>query len=483
MSPPSAHISIQPATLPGGDGAPVAFELGTLSVPENRADPGSRRIDIGFARFPALDGAQGPPLFHLPGGPGSSLVQLLEPGLPRQAEFLQQLAPYRSVGDVVLVDQRGYSPRGERLIHSHESAGAPFDEPASLARSTAKAVAAAREAVTAFAAKGVDLAGYTVKDCADDVDDLRAALGYERIGLVGTSFGSQWSFAVMRRHPTRVTVALLSGVEPLDHSYDMPSQVFAGIQRIVWAAERDRDFAPHLPAGGLLKSALDFRDRVARAPLGVTVTDPETGGRVEIAIGLDDFQRDFLRGTSLPAFLASLDRGDYGAWAGGLLRRRKPGPRRTKLIRPLIDTSLGVTAARQHRLRTDPAGAVLGHWNFDADLATAPIWPSPDVGDDFRLPVSCDIPVVFAQGDWDLNTPVENTLEIAPYFPNGRVLLAIHGGHGVIAPIARHRPDVMALLLEFLKTGDAKTLPAEITLPRPVLPLPAAASADAAAPA
>jgi hypothetical protein len=105
------------------------------------------------------------------------------------------------------------------------------------------------------------------------------------------------------------------------------------------------------------------------------------------------------------------------------------------------------------------------------------------VGDDFRLPVSCDIPVVFAQGDWDLNTPVENTLEIAPYFPNGRVLLAIHGGHGVIAPIARHRPDVMALLLEFLKTGDAKTLPAEITLPRPVLPLPAAASADAAAPA
>jgi hypothetical protein len=61
-------------------------------------------------------------------------------------------------------------------------------------------------------------------------------------------------------------------------------------------------------------------------------------------------------------------------------------------------------------LRSDPASRYLGHWNFDSDLATADIWPTEDEGDDFRTEVISRIPVVFAQGDWDPNTPVENTL-------------------------------------------------------------------------
>ncbi|WP_163332058.1 alpha/beta fold hydrolase, partial [Klebsiella aerogenes] len=60
---------------------------------------------------------------------------------------------------------------------------------------------------------GKDLSGYTIAACADDVDALRQALGYPRIVLVGQSFGSQWSLAVMRRHPQIVTRAILSGVE------------------------------------------------------------------------------------------------------------------------------------------------------------------------------------------------------------------------------------------------------------------------------
>jgi len=134
------------------------------------------------------------------------------------------------------------------------------------------------------------------------------------------------------------------------------------------------------------------------------------------------------------------------------------------LIGPLIDSSLGVTPARRHQLWTDPAVRYLGRDNFATYLATADTWPSPDVGDDFRTPVLCDIPVVFAQGDWDTSTPIENTFEIAPFFPNGRVLIAEQGGHGVLEPIGRQAPDVWETLEHFLRTGDASRVPPRVQL-------------------
>ena len=102
----------------------------------------------------------------------------------------------------------------------------------------------AKTTVAEYAKKGIDLAGYNVKECAHDVEDLRKALGYEKITLCGTSFGSQWSFAVMRLHPDSVARALLSGVEPLDHGYDMPSYVFAAVQRMWRTIEADDRFKP-----------------------------------------------------------------------------------------------------------------------------------------------------------------------------------------------------------------------------------------------
>jgi hypothetical protein len=67
---------------------------------------------------------------------------------------------------------------------------------------------------------------------------------------------------------------------------------------------------------------------------------------------------------------------------------------------------------------------------------------------------------------------VENTLNIAPFFPNGRVLIAVHGGHGVLEPISRHLPDVMNVLLEFLRTGSTTNVPARVMLPAPKFGVP-----------
>jgi hypothetical protein len=80
--------------------------------------------------------------------------------------------------------------------------------------------------------------------------------------------------------------------------------------------------------------------------------------------------------------------------------------------------------------------------------------------------------VVFAHGDWDTSTPVENVLHVAPYFPNGRILIAAHGEHGVLEPIAEHSSEEFAALLEFVQTGSTAKLPARVTLPAPKFAVP-----------
>jgi pimeloyl-ACP methyl ester carboxylesterase len=461
----AGEIIIEPAALITPRGETINFELGTLYLPENRSDPKSRIIGVGFARFRPPRATGAPPTFELIGGPGASFLEGLRPGLNKKA--VPGFDLYRSIGDVVFIDQRGFSERGDVLEFKYRTTGHPLDQPLSIGRDTAGYVAMARAAVEEFSRKGFDLRGYDVRECADDVNDLRKALGYDQIILVGQSFGAQWSFAVMRRHPEIVARALLTGVEPLDFGYDMPSHVLAAIQRMWWEAEKDPQLKPYLPAGGLMEAARDILQRLEKAPLQVKVKNEKTGETITIVLGKEDFQRtlNLEKGGTEPAFILALYYGHYDQWARSALAFRQAHDDEEVIIGPLIDTSLGVSPQREYLLRNDPATQFLGQWDFDSYLATATIWPSKDVGDDFRNEVVSRIPVVFVEGDWDTSTPLEDTLSVAPYFPNGKVVIVEHGKHFALKQMVEDSPEIVTALIEFLKTGKTSILPTRVTLP------------------
>ena len=121
----------------------------------------------------------------------------------------------------------------------------------------------------------------------------------------------------MRRHPDFIARALLSGVEPLDYGYDMPSHVLAAVQRMWWEAEKDQRLKPYLPPGGLMQAAREVLRRLEREPVRVQLK-----GKT-VTLGREDFQRDaFLRGIAGPAFLLSLYHQRYETWATAVLARR-----------------------------------------------------------------------------------------------------------------------------------------------------------------
>ena len=460
----TAHAAPGTVTIEAATRSGVAFERGTLHVPENRAVAGSKTIAIGFARLRSTHRDR-PPIFFLYGGPGASYLDAFDAATPNADRRFAMLRRYAEVADVVVLDQRGFSQRGTTLTLP-ASPPLPLDRPSSVAATIAAWSAVARAAPAAN--PDHDLAGYNLNECAADVDALRRALGYRQLVLLGGSFGSQQSFAVMRRFPATVARAVLVAVEPLDNGFDMPSQVFAALQRIAVDADRAPALKSYLPPGGLMAAVRGLRDRFARGPITVRV------GKKSVVLGLEDVQRALLfeRAESWPAFILALHHGHYDEWARSELADREAPPF-DALINPLIDAGIGVTPGRRQLLETDPAVDFLGTWNFAPHLGSRAAWPVPDLGDALRTPIRSTIPVVFVSGDWDTSTPVENMLAIAPYFPNGHTIVVHRGEHDQLSYQTRTDPPAFAAVLAFIATGATEKLPVEVTLPVPTFSVPA----------
>jgi pimeloyl-ACP methyl ester carboxylesterase len=421
-------------------GDSIFYEIGTIFVPENREKSDSRMIGVGFLKLHSKSkNPVAPPVFSLPGGPGYSFVQGFKNQNGKISDYFSDVAEFTAFSDVILVDQRGYSEYGDILK-------APFNRqkhPLPLAEKIEQDKKFAEETTAAFAKSNIDLSGYTAIECANDVNELRYALGYETISLYAYSFGSQWSFLLMRLFPESIARAVLSGVEPINNELDMPSDVMAAIHRIWKEIDQDERFAPFLPEGGMNELAQSVLKKMELTPIVVNENMtigpnhiPWTNPSVLLWIYNDnkDLYLDFFK--------------NYYA-----IRSNEK-----KLIGLLINSSLGVTKERADQLWADTASQYLGQSKFASLLATRDIWPTPDIGDDLRIPIKSDIPVVFLQGDWDLQTPLENTYEIAPYFVNSHVLIAERGGHGVFGDIKREHKDVWLEIKEFLQSGDMKDI-------------------------
>jgi len=460
-APKAGDTVIQPGTAKAIDGSSMSYEIGTLYVPENRAKPGSRLIGVGFARVKAAKPTKAPPVFLLVGGPGVTMLDIVLDHDETARRRIKAWQAYAEVADLVVIEQRGYTLRGDLM--EIPSKPLPLDRPTTVADDIDVVRDMARRAQAAY--PKADLSGYSIGEIADDVQDLSRALGYDKISLVGASFGSQWSFAVMKAHPGLVARAVITSAEPLDYGYDMPSQVYAVYQRIAWEADQDPALKPWLPEGGLVAAIWAIRDRLVKAPVSVMVKD-DAGTSHKVVLGVEDYQASLLNAAqhaaTFPRFVLDLYHGHYEAWGKDAITDRASEKR--SLINPLINIGLDMSAERKALLQTDSALPIIGGWNFASYLATKGEWATPDPGDAFRRPVRDPTPVLFVQGDWDPSTPMENTLAMLPWFPNARMMILHRAQHGGTFQWLRTRPELAGKVYDFLRSGDFADVPSEASL-------------------
>lgn len=190
-----AVLKLEETFLIAGDGTRIGAEAGELRVPENRAEPGSRLISLRFVRLRSTAAKPGSPIVYLAGGPGGSGI-----AAARGARLPLFLA-LREIGHVIALDQRGtgLGLGDDAETDCDETVEVYPGQPLERGRFGAAAAAAARRCAERLEREGFDLRGYTTRESAADLEDLRLALGAEKISLWGISYGSHLAFAALRR--------------------------------------------------------------------------------------------------------------------------------------------------------------------------------------------------------------------------------------------------------------------------------------------
>ncbi|MEM7100127.1 MAG: alpha/beta fold hydrolase [Pseudomonadota bacterium] len=466
-------LYLAPDIVHFSDGHSTTAERGYFFVPENREKPQSPLIAISVMRFYSTAENPGDPIFVLAGGPGSSYLTRLKSGRSGSA-FRLLLEDLRTVGDVVIPDQRG---AGLSLPFLNADTKLPQGDPAVLmtpATIEQVAFAAAREARQRWEALGRDPDGYSAPALARDVNQLREALGYEKFSIYGGSFGSQSTFTIIRLFPEQISRIVVWGIEDIDHTFDMPTGILNSLKAILADAEADPDLAPLIPEGGILAAVQRKIEELTKSPVKVITTDPDTGESVTIVIGPESFKRAWRSGArrngpqAWPGSLLSALEGDYSTLAQQVLRMKtdvSDSPAFPRAQFQAIDCGLPPSRARSDQLKSDPAIAILGDINLGY-WGGCEAWQAPGVSEAFKAPLKTDIDALFLHGTHDLSTPLMNAKSASAGYHNGHLVIVERATHGISEELYRERPDfIRPLLRRFLSGQSIDGTPGQITLP------------------
>lgn len=457
QSPAPPPAAAGPFRFAGWRGAETDAERGFLEVPEDRGDPASRRIRLGYVRFPSTAARPGPPIVYLAGGPGGSGVAAAAG--PRFPIFMA----LREVADVIAFDQRGVG-----LSNQIPPRPAPAGPPPPLTRAalTRGLREEFRNAWEAWTAAGVAMRGYNTVESADDIDALRQHLGAETLDLWGISYGTHLGLSVLRRHGPRIGRVAFASLEGQDQTVKRPARLDAYLQRVdalLDAAPEIRAAAPDLPA--LMRRV---HARLEAEPAAVVIPSP--GGPTPLQVG--GFAVQLLAGSLvanpgtlalLPGLYLALDNG-----MSGVLERflaAMPSPTGVSGMPEAMDLASGISAARLRLVEAEVRDAVLGDaLNFPMPHLLGVV-PGVDLGDDFRAPFEIATPALLVAGTLDGRTPLEEQAEVAAQFRHAAQVTVENAGHNVFEA----HPDIQDLMVRFFRgeaVGDTR-----LSLPAPTFRL------------
>jgi pimeloyl-ACP methyl ester carboxylesterase len=428
--------------------AAVAARCGILKVPEDPARPGGATIDLSVAVVPALNRrAAAAPLFVLAGGPGQASTDLY-------ASYAGAFARVNRNHDIVLVDQRG-TGRSAPL-----SCAYPDDW-----RSAPDETLRLRQATLACLEKfGPRVRFYTTSIAVDDLDKVRSALGYARIDLYGSSYGTRVAELYMRRYPQATHAVVLDGVTYPEQAIgpDTPSDGERALNLIVTRCERAPDCATAYPA---LRQDLDgLRRRFGPQKEALTVSDPSSGQPlpVEFNRGMLNAALRFLsynatEASLLPTLLHQGAAGNLAPLATQtIMLARQIGDQLASGMQNSVICSEDVPLfAVSPFERQQMTGTYLGTDQLDALEEICKLWPKGPVDPDLHGALVSDVPSLLLSGEADPVTPPADAERLARGLSRHRHLILGGEGHGQ-APTG----CVPRLMADFLDLPDPTSLDA-----------------------
>ena len=413
-------------------------QCGRLVVPLDRSNPAGPSVSLYVERRRALRRPSRGATLLLAGGPGQPATGAYN-GVVTEDDY-GEFTGLTPRNDIVAFDGRGTGRSG--LLRCPEL------ERASLIDAGAEAAACARRL-------GARRAFYRTSDSVEDIEAVRAALGVERLTLIGVSYGTFLAQAYAARYPGRVERVLLDSVLDVSGWDPFYLDIFRAVPRVVRAVCRGgcglftRD-----PVGDLarLVTRLERRGLRGRVTLPSGRTRRASLTRPELFFTLVSGDLDEILRASIPGAVGSALRGDEAP----ILRLSAHANRAESLGSPRDFSSALYAATTCEEIPfpwtrfSEPAGRFAQIDAAVAQIPSAQLYPfdrATTAGNDFirmcrRWPEASpaprpagalpDVPVLMLSGEMDLRTPVETAGSAAADWPNARRLTVPNTGHSVM---------------------------------------------------
>jgi pimeloyl-ACP methyl ester carboxylesterase len=439
----------------------LAALCGNLIVAENPDDPSGRTIPIHVMVIPARSPQPAPdPIFFLAGGPGGSATE----SFGWTTSTFSRLNAER---DFVLVDQRG-TGGSNRMVAPEPPDVAGLDE-------TGRDVAIREWVDRVLAELPGDPRFYTTSLAMDDVDVVRAALGYDEINLYGPSYGATAAQYYLRQHEEHVRAVVLDGGTLLDVPIFEWMAVSSQKALDILLARCADDEACAAAYPEVATEFATIETRLAVAPITTKVIDPYSGEPIVLdSLSFASAVHGALVETSLSSKLPALIHQAYlGHWdavaEAGVAASGGRRPNDDQLVMATVIRCSEAWArydpAEVERLGAGTYGLAVHVAAAQAQRETCRYVPAGVIPLDDGSPVRSNVPVLLLVGEADPQDPPANVADAPEELPNSRTVVVPGAGHTV-----GHLACMPSIVADFIDAGTAKGL--DVSCAATDVPLP-----------
>jgi pimeloyl-ACP methyl ester carboxylesterase len=365
------------------------------------------------------------PLLFLPGGPGESATEAA-------AHLARELPEIRRRRDILFVDQRGTGG-------SHPLSCALFAPPDDLQSYLGdffppEAVRKCRQELE----RDADLTLYTTPIAMDDIDEVRAALGYERVNILGGSYGTRAALVYLKRHPGHVRAVVLVGVVPTNAR--MPLAFARHAQRALDGVlgECAAEAACHAVFPNIRSEARAVLERLAQSPVAVEIRHPKSPTPATVTLSRD-LAAEAIRymlyepasAGQIPAVVHRAAAGDFAPLAeSALLSRQKVAAGGANGLYLSVTCAEDVPWIKPGEGERAAAGTFLGDYRLRQHRSACALWPRGKIPMNYSRPIRSRTPVLIVSGAWDPVTPPSEGASVAKRLSHSLHVIVPHGGHG-----------------------------------------------------
>ncbi|HXF40369.1 MAG TPA: alpha/beta hydrolase, partial [Blastocatellia bacterium] len=361
---------------------------------EDRAAKTGRKIALNIVIVPALSAKPAPdPIFVLAGGPGQGAASVVKAA----GDYLIKLRRER---DIVFIDQRGTgesNPLNCNFVANKDEMRGYFID--------GMTVENLREC-RALLEKLANLELYTTPIAVDDFDEVRAALGYDKINLHGGSYGTFSGLVYIRQHGDRVRTAMLEGVTPVDAKIYLPfaKGVEHSLERMFGDCAADKECNASLP--NLRTEFKELTGKLDKQPAAFEATNPFNGKRESITMSRESFAEQIrtmlyipIYWRWLPLLIHEANRNNFGPFATiAYANVRSISDQIARGMQLSVVCAEDVPFMSEEEIKRETSGTFYGDHRVRTIIKACEQWPKGKVARSFSEPVKSDVPILMITG-------------------------------------------------------------------------------------